>query len=143
MNVRATGLAVLVAGLVAGCVPDNGVPTPSPAPSRCTSGYSSQLVLHLAVGDNGHPITTRLCYAIDVLLVGPPSVQWGTVQTSNATILALLPFPLAPPPPGGTHEVYLAESTGSAVLSSVGASVAVCPINCAPAHWAVSITVGA
>jgi len=124
---RATCLVILAAGLLAGCVPEYGAPRSSPPADACTAGYSTEAVIHLSVDDQGRSITTQLCYAIDVLLVGPPAVRWQTVQSSNESVLAILPLPLPAPPPGGTHEVYFAKRTGSASLSSVGPAV-VCPV---------------
>jgi hypothetical protein len=139
---RAAGLVLLTAGLLAGCVPEYGSPSSSVSPGTCTTGYSSESVIHLSVSDHDRSITTHLCYAIDVLLIGPPAIQWQTVQSSNEAILAILPLPLPAPPPGGTHEVYLAKRTGSASLSSVGLA-ADCPIGgkCPANHWTVTVTV--
>ena len=139
---RVAGLVLLAAGLLVGCLPEYGSPTSSGSAGTCTTGYSSESVIHLTVSDQDRSITTHLCYAIDALLVGPPFGQWQTVQSSNEAILAILPLPLPPPPPRGTHEVYLAKTTGSAFLSSVGETVA-CPLGgkCPVSDWAVTFTV--
>jgi hypothetical protein len=97
----------------------------------------------LTVSAHDRTVTAHLCEWIEVTLVGPPSSQWQSVQSSDDTILKIVPLPLPAPPPGGTRAVYEAERTGSAVLSSSGPSslctnqAAACPA----VQWAVTIKV--
>lgn len=142
-------LAVIAAGLLAACGGADSAQRPSPSPLATTCGhpYSGQseidFDIHLTVSDHDRAITTHLCDWIDVLLIGPPSPQWQTVQSSDDAVLKIVPLPLPHPPPGGTNLVYEAERTGSAVLSSVGPSsnctnqTAACP----SVRWAVTVNV--
>jgi hypothetical protein len=147
ITMRALWVAILVAGLLAGCGGGYTAQRPSPVATVCANPYSGQSATHLdvqlMVRDNSRKVTAHLCDWIVVLLVGPPSSQWQTVQSSDDAILKVVPLPLHAPPPGGTNLVYEAERTGSAVLSSVGPSstcanqAAVCAI----VRWAVTVTV--
>jgi hypothetical protein len=113
----------------------------------CANPYSGQSANHVDVQlmarDNNRKIAAHLCDWIVVLLVGPPSSQWQTVESSDDTILKVVPLPLHEPPPGGTNLVFEAERTGSAVLSSVGPS-SICTNQtgaCPTVRWAVTVTV--
>ena len=114
---------------------------------ECATPYSGESTTHgniqLAVHDSGSTITAHLCDWMEVLLLGPPSSQWQTVQSSDEAILKVVPLPLHGPPPGGTNIVYEAERTGTAVLSSVGPSSR-CnsqTIACPNVRWAVTVKV--
>jgi hypothetical protein len=88
-------------------------------------------------------MTVRLCTGIDVLLVGPPSSQWQSAESSDGAVLAVVPLPLPAPPPGGSHVIYLAEQTGTATLTSMGPSSACITETaaCPTVRWAVKVTV--
>jgi hypothetical protein len=139
-TVRATWLLVLIAGLLAGCVAEPGA---SPAVvSICTTGYANRIDIHLSNPDNGRSSTAHLCDAIDVLLVGPPSSQWQSIDSSDEAVLMVLPLPLPAPPPGGAHDIYLAHQTGTTVLSSVNVTANPCASpGCLAVHWSVRVTV--
>jgi len=142
--VRTAVLDALVVGLLTACASGLGTPAQSPAPSACAAGYSAQSpVIDLAVTDNGRSITASLCDVIWVTLGGGLSGGWQSVETSDPTILALVPLPLPHPPDGGTEAVFLAKHVGVAALSAAGLSVPCAPIaNCpTPANWAVTVTV--
>lgn len=139
---RAACLVVLVLGMLAGCVPESGAPGPSPAAGKCNAGFSSRVDIHLSVGDNRRSITAHLCNAIDVLLVGPSTSQWQSIESSNASVLSVVPLPLPGPPPGGAQVIYLADRTGSTVLSSVDLSTTCAnqAATCRTAVWSVTVT---
>jgi len=137
------GLAVLVAGLLAGCGPA-AVSQTSTRSGACTAGYSSQSpVINLSGIDDGHSITAHLCDAISVVLAGTQPVEWQFVQSSDESVLSVVPLPLPHPTGGGTEAVYLANLTGTAVLSADAVSLPCVPqANCpTPAHWQVTVTV--
>lgn len=142
---RSTCLVLIVAGLVAGCgmVGTSDAPTPATAAGACTTGYSAQSpVINLSVTDNGRSITAHLCDTIWMVLTGSPPQPWLFVQSSDPTVLAVVPLPL-PHPPIGIEAVYLATKTGRAELSSTTAippcaPIATCP---PPAQWSVDVNV--
>jgi hypothetical protein len=140
---RASWLSILVAVLVAGCVADPGAASTSPAVSTCTTGYASRIDIRLSNSDNGRAITAHVCDAIDALLFGRTSSQWQSIDSSDEAVLKVVPLPLPAPPPGGAHDIYLAQQTGTAVLSSMGPSsqctrqTVVCPT----VRWSVRVTV--
>ncbi|HXC75613.1 MAG TPA: hypothetical protein VNU19_01035 [Candidatus Acidoferrum sp.] len=142
---RSTCLVLFVAGLVAACgmTETSQVPTPARAAVACTTGYSAQSpVINLSVTDSGRSITAHLCDAIWIVLAGSPPQPWLFVQSSDPTVLAVVPLPLAHPP-NGTEAVYLARKIGAAELSSTTAippctPIATCP---PPAQWSVAVTV--
>jgi hypothetical protein len=146
--VRTTGLLALLACLLLGCAPQHDarqthLAIPSPPVTRCTTGYPNHTDVRLVVADNGRSITVGLCTGIDVLLIGPPSSQWQSAETSDAAVLTVVPLPLPAPPPGGSHLIYLAAQTGTAMLTSMGPSSA-CTTEtaaCPTVRWAVRITV--
>jgi hypothetical protein len=113
---RATWLIVLVIGMLVGCVAESGAS--SSVAGKCNAGFSSRIDIHLSTGDNGRSITARLCNAIDVLLVGPQTSQWQSIESSDESILSVVPLPLPGPPPGGADLVYLAQRTGLTVPST-------------------------
>ena len=133
-------IAIFVIGSVGACtLPKLSQPTSSVI-KTCATGYSpSAPVIHLSVSDNGRSVTARLCTSLSISLLGQPPGQWATVQSSDEATLAIVPLPLAPPPPGGTFEIYLAERTGSAVLSSARCQTdgSACPVT----RWKVTVTV--
>jgi hypothetical protein len=161
--VRATSLALLAVGLIGACTEGQATASPSPVArsyatasptpvaAACIDSYSSSgltfahVNIPLTVKDNGRSVTAHLCDWIDVLLVG----HWSTVQSSDETLLKVVPLPLHEPPPGGTNLVYEAERTGSAVLSSVSLAVAACPPTlptaeqtvCLGFRWSATVTV--
>jgi hypothetical protein len=144
-KVRSICLVLVVAGLVAACgmVGTSHAPTPAPTAVTCTTGYSAQSpVINLSVADNGRSITAHLCDVIWIVLTGSPSQPWLFVQSSDTTVLAVVPLPL-PYLPNGAEAVYLARKTGAAELSSSTAippcaPIATCP---PPAHWTVDLIV--
>jgi hypothetical protein len=140
--VRARWLFILVAGLIAGCVAGPSAADALPAVITCTTGYANRIDVHLSNSDSGSPITAHLCDAIDVLLVGRPPSQWQSIDSSDETILKIVPLPVPAPPPGGAHDIYLAQHTGIAVLSSVNVTSNPCASpGCPTVRWFVRITV--
>jgi hypothetical protein len=126
-----------------GCLPTASSQTSS-QPDACTAGYSSQSpVINLSRVDDGRSITAPLCAAVWVVLAGSQPVEWQFVQSSDVTVLSVVPLPLPHPTGGGTEAVYLAKHTGTAVLSADAVSLPCVPTaNCpTPAHWQVTITV--
>ena len=128
---RASWLPVLAAALLAGCGAGPGALDAAPALSTCTTGYSNQIDIHLSNPDDGRSITANLCDAIDVVLLGRTSSQWQSIDSSDEGVLKVVPLPLPAPPPGGAHDIYLAQQTGTAVLSSVSPTC----------RWSVTVTV--
>src|SRR2546425_11444735 len=141
---RATGLVILGACLLASCVPEYGAPIPSASATRRTTGSSSQSpVIQLSNTDSGGSITVRLCYSLFVMLERPPVGRWRAVQSSDETTLAVVPLPLPQPPNGGTNAVFLAKRIGSAELSSRVEPRPTCisrPALCPTEGWFVRVT---
>ena len=141
-RMRTTCLALLAAALVTACT--GGAPGRPAAAATCTAGWSSgSPVIHLSLKDAGRSLTAPLCDSIAISLAGSPGVQWLSVETSDPTVLEIVPLPLPRPQDGGANAVYLARRTGSAVLSSSRPAMACppepgCP---APPPWTVRITV--
>jgi hypothetical protein len=144
---RAAWLGVLAVVLVAGCAGADAAQKQTPLATVCANPYSGQTPTHveiqLSVRDNDSTVTAHLCNWISVSLVGPPSSQWQSVQSSDDAILKVVPLPLHAPPPGGTDLVLEAERTGSAVLSSMGPSSACTSQTtaCPNIRWAVTVNV--
>jgi hypothetical protein len=64
--------------------------------------------------------------------------HWTTVQTTDSSVMTLLPIPLPGlPPPGGTLKVYAAISSGQAMLTSTPS----CPGGSTEQNWSVSVDV--
>jgi hypothetical protein len=89
--------------------------------------------------DNGNTYRMTRCQAIGVELLhsASDSCGWGTVQTTDSTVLTILPLPLPAPPPGGTFEVYGAISAGRAALTSS----LTCPDGSTQQSWSVTVDV--
>ena len=116
------------------------------AVATCTGGYSSSSpTLHLAIVDDGSAKTVSLCTAIWVLLDSPKNeTQWQSVQSSNPSVLEIVPLPLPHPPGGGTEAVYLAKSAGTARLFAQSTNPTCPPGSMCPflPTWSVTIAVG-
>jgi hypothetical protein len=93
----------------------------------------------LGTADSGNTYRMSRCQAIGVELLhsAPDGCRWGTVQTTDSSVLTLLPLPLPGPPPGGTFEVYAAISSGQAMLTSTLS----CPGGSAEQAWSVTVDV--
>jgi len=101
-------------------------------------GRNSYALFPLRVEDNGKTYTMVSCQALDALLLHPgrDGCRWTTVQSSDETVLAILPIPFPAPPEGGTNEAYIALTSGHATLTS---SLA-CQSGVS-ARWAVTVSV--
>jgi len=135
---RSACTVLVVVALVVACGASH-----DPAPTKaavCTTGYSAQSpVINLTAADSGRSISVHPCGVIWIVLTG---ASWGFVQSSDSTVLAVVPLPL-PHPLNGVESVYLAKKVGAAVLQSTTAippcaPTATCP---APESWTVSVTV--
>jgi hypothetical protein len=140
---RTTWLVILVVGMLAGCTVEPGDSDRFLGATTCKTGFSNRIDIHLSVASNDRSITAHLCDAIDVLLLGPATSQWQSIESSQEPILSVVPLPLPPPPRGGTHLIDLAERTGSTILSSVDLKTSCTnqAATCQTAAWAVRVTV--
>jgi hypothetical protein len=134
--------AVAIAGLLFACTAQPTTSQQALTRATCSTGYQSRVDIRLTVADNGRSITAHLCDVIDVYLVGPPSSQWQSIQSSDESVLSIVPLPLPAPPRGGANLVFIAQATGVAVLSSVGPSSSCTKQGaCPPVQWTVGVTV--
>lgn len=115
----------------------------STSAAACKAGYSAGSPAHqLANQDDGRSLTVHACDSIWIVLTGATGVQWQFPQTSDTSVLAVVPLPLPAPPPGGTRAVYLAASPGTATLTANRAFS--CPPDAMcmmPRPWMVTLTV--
>jgi hypothetical protein len=113
------------------------------AEASCSAGYSPGSPSHqLANQDSGRTLTVHVCDSIWILLTGATAVPWQSPHSSDASVLTMVPLPLPAPPPGGARAVYLANATGTAMLSA--SRTLSCPPDAmceAPAPWTVTVTV--
>jgi hypothetical protein len=102
-------------------------------------GFGSLSWSTLSTADSGNRYLMSRCQAIGVELLSSVSdgCGWTTVQSTNTTVLTLLPLPLPAPPPGGTFEVYGAVGTGQAMLTSTLS----CPDGSTQQTWSVTVEV--
>ena len=114
--------------------------------ATCSAGYSAgNPALHLAITDDGTTQTVSLCTAIWIVLDSPKNeARWQSVESSNPSVLEIVPLPLPHPPGGGTEAVYLAKSAGIAKLFAGSTNPACPPGSYCPflPTWSATITVG-
>jgi hypothetical protein len=148
------GMWVVFVGVIMACLtacnesstgssPPTRPPTAAPTPITVSTGDLCQVQAHiysfpLRVEDNGRRYRMGRCQTVDVLLLHAASdgCSWSTVQTSDSSVVAIVPVPLPPPPRGGTHEIYRATSPGHAYLTS-----SLCPNGPRSRVWSVTIDV--
>lgn len=145
VGVVVTGLAACSEFTTTGSTAPSRQPSPAPTPITVSTGDLCQdqglaYSFPLRVEDNGRSYRMGRCQAVDVLLLhaAPDGCSWSTVQTSDSSVMALVPVPLTPPPKGGTHEMYRAMSRGHAYLTST-----LCPKAPNGQVWSVTIDVTA
>ena len=111
--------------------------------AACKAGYSPGSPAHrLTNQDDGRSLTVHTCDSVWIVLTGASGVQWQFPQSSDTSVLAVVPLPLPAPPPGGTRAVYLAVGTGTATLTANRAFS--CPPDAMcmmPRPWMVTVTV--
>ncbi len=130
---------------LAGCAAANAGAAPPPAATAC-AGYSpANPVLRLTTADDGRSFTVHECTSISITLLGsdPGPSEWSFPETSDASVLEVVPLPL-PHPQNGVEAVYLAKRSGSAAVSSSPGIK--CPPNAmcpSTVRWSVAVTVTA
>lgn len=137
---RAIGAALGVL-LLAACGNAASGASPTPAAASC-AGYSSTYpAIKLTNADNGRSIEARVCDSIWIVITGGQGAAGQFPESSDASVLEVVPLPL-PHPPNGVEAVYLAKHGGRATLTAQpGIS---CPPNAmclAPEPWVVTVTV--
>lgn len=118
------------------------------AAATCSTGYSStNPTIRLTNADNGRAVTAKVCDSIWIMITTPqafvgPSPGWQFPQSSDTSVLEVVPLPL-PHPVDGVEAVYLAKHTGRATLTAEN-GVSNCPPNAmclAPERWSVTVAV--
>ena len=122
--------------------------TPTPPAQSCAGYAASNPTIRLTNANDGTSVTAKLCDSIVVVLSGPegfvgPSPGWQFPQSSDTSVLEVVPLPLPHPANGGVEAVYLAKHPGRATLTAVN-GISSCPPNAmclAPRSWSVTVTV--
>jgi len=102
-------------------------------------GFGSLSWWTLSTADSGNTYRMSRCQAIGAELFDSASdpCNWTTVQTTDSSVMTMLPLPLPWPAPGGTFDVYGAISAGQAALTSTLA----CPDGSTQRTWSVTVDV--
>lgn len=142
INVRTVAAVACLVALLSACG-STGAGFDHAATTPTCGGYTpASPAHHLTNQDDGRRLTVHVCDSIWIVLTGSTTTPWRFPETSETSVLAVVPLPLPAPPPGGTRAVYLAKNTGSATLSS-SRSIS-CPPDAmcvVPPPWTVNVTV--